>query len=91
MKLLTWRGVLAQEEGSIHLAHCDCDGDSDDARTIRPLEATACAYRFAFGPMPPRFAYQKVRANGHFLSNDSRIRRSAMGRFAKFAVMGSGR
>ena len=50
MKLLTWRGVLAQEEGSIHLAHCDCDGDSDDARTIRPLEATACAYRIAFGP-----------------------------------------
>jgi hypothetical protein len=26
------------------------DGDSDDARALRPLQAAACTYRFAFGP-----------------------------------------
>jgi Putative transposase len=26
------------------------DGDSDEARTLRPLQAAACTYRIAFGP-----------------------------------------
>ena len=48
MKLLTRRGVLVEEEGSTYLA--DNDGDSDEARTLRPLQAAACTYRIAFGP-----------------------------------------
>ena len=28
----------------------DNDGDSDEARTLRPLHAAACTYRIAFGP-----------------------------------------
>ena len=28
----------------------DGDADSDDARTLRPLQAAACTYRIAFGP-----------------------------------------
>ena len=48
MKLLTRRGVLIEEEGSTYLA--DNDGDSDEARALRPLQAAACTYRIAFGP-----------------------------------------
>jgi hypothetical protein len=40
MKLLTRRGVLVEEEGSTYMA--DNDGDSDEARTLRPLQAAAC-------------------------------------------------
>jgi hypothetical protein len=28
----------------------DNDGDSDEARMLRPLQAAACTYRIAFGP-----------------------------------------
>jgi hypothetical protein len=28
----------------------DSDGDSDEARTLRRLQAAACTYRIAFGP-----------------------------------------
>ena len=48
MKLLTRRGVLVEEQGSTYVA--DNDGDSDNARTLRPLQAAACTYRIAFGP-----------------------------------------
>jgi hypothetical protein len=48
MKLLTRRGVLVEEEDSTYMA--DSDGDSDEARTLRPLHAAACTYRIAFGP-----------------------------------------
>jgi hypothetical protein len=48
MKLLTRRGVLVAEEGSTYVA--DSDGDSDEARTLRRLQAAACTYRIAFGP-----------------------------------------
>ncbi len=48
MKLLTRRGVLVEEEGSTHMA--DNDGDSDEARALRSLQAAACTYRSAFGP-----------------------------------------
>ena len=48
MKLLTRRGVLIEEEESTYLA--DSDAESDDARTLRPLQAAACTYRIAFGP-----------------------------------------
>ena len=47
-KLLTRRGVLVEEEGSTYVA--DNDDDSDEARTLRPLQAAACTYRIAFGP-----------------------------------------
>ena len=44
MKLLTRRGVLVEEEGSGYLA--DSDGDSDEARALRPLRAPrALRYR----------------------------------------------
>jgi hypothetical protein len=39
---------LVEEEGSTYLA--DNDGDSDEARTLRPRQAAACTYRIAFGP-----------------------------------------
>jgi hypothetical protein len=48
MKLLTRQGVLVEEEGSTYMA--DNDGDSDEARVLRPLQAAACTYRIAFGP-----------------------------------------
>lgn len=47
MKLLTRRGVLVEEQGQTYLA--DNDADSDDARTLRPLQAAACTYRIANG------------------------------------------
>ena len=48
MRLLTRRGVLVEEEGSIYMA--DNDADSDEARVLTPLQAAACTYRIAFGP-----------------------------------------
>ena len=48
MKLLTRRGVLTEEQGQTYMA--DNDSDSDEARTLRPLQAAACTYRIAFGP-----------------------------------------
>ena len=48
MKLLTRRGVLVKEQGSTYMA--DNDGDSDEARMLRPLHPAACTYRIAFGP-----------------------------------------
>ena len=48
MKLLTRRGVLVEEQGSTYMA--DNDGNSDEARVLRPLQAAACAYRNAFCP-----------------------------------------
>ena len=54
MKLLTRRGVLVEDEGSTCLA--DGDAESDDARTLRPLQAAAwpCRPRRASGPAPRR-------------------------------------
>ena len=40
--------MLVEEQGSTYVA--DNDGDSDEARTLRPLQAAACTYRIAFGP-----------------------------------------
>ena len=48
MNLLTRRGALVEEQDSTYVA--DDDGDSDDARMLRPLQAAACTYRSAFGP-----------------------------------------
>ncbi len=50
MKLLTRRGVLVEEQGQTYLA--DNESDSDEARVLRPLQASAsaCTYRIAFGP-----------------------------------------
>ena len=48
MKLPIRRGVLVEEEGSTYMA--DSDGDSDEARTLRPLQAAACTSRIAFWP-----------------------------------------
>ena len=41
MKLLIRRGVLVEAQGSTYMA--DSDSDSDEARTLRPLQAAACA------------------------------------------------
>ena len=48
MKLLTRRGVLVEEQGQTYMTNND--GDSDEARALRPLQAAACTYRVAFGP-----------------------------------------
>ena len=52
MKLLTRRGVLVEEQGQTYVA--ESDGDSDEARTLRPLQAAAwpCSPRRASGPAP---------------------------------------
>ena len=47
MKMLTRRGVLVEDMGQTHLAESDADGE--EARTLRPLQATAITYRIAFG------------------------------------------
>jgi hypothetical protein len=44
----------AGHQGSTYVA--DNDGDSDEARVLRPLQAAACTYRIALG----RRARQKV-------------------------------
>ena len=48
MKLLTRRGVLIEEQGQTYMANND--GDSDEARALRPLQAAVCTYRIALGP-----------------------------------------
>jgi len=48
MKMLTRRGVLVEDMGQTYLA--EPDGDGDEARTLRPLQAAAITYRIAFGP-----------------------------------------
>ena len=52
MKRLTRQGVLVQELGETWLAEIDVDGEggSEEARTLRPLQAAALTYRIAFGP-----------------------------------------
>ncbi len=40
--------MLVEEQGQAYLA--DTDADSDEARTLMPLQAAACTYRIAFGP-----------------------------------------
>ena len=34
----------------VAVGQCKADADSDEARTLRPLQAAACTYRIAFGP-----------------------------------------
>jgi len=48
MKLLTRNGVLVEEQGQTYMA--DDGSASDEACTLRPLQAAACTYRIAFGP-----------------------------------------
>ncbi|MCL4696393.1 MAG: transposase, partial [Burkholderiaceae bacterium] len=55
MKMLTRHGVLIEEMGQAYLA--EPNADSEEARTLRPLQAAAVTYRIAFGPR----AGQKVR------------------------------
>ena len=40
--------MLVEEQGLTYLA--DADAESDNARTLRLLQAAACTYRIAFGP-----------------------------------------
>ena len=40
--------MFAEGEGSTYVA--DNDANSDEARTLRPLQGGACTYRIAFGP-----------------------------------------
>jgi hypothetical protein len=48
MKMLTRRGVLLEDMGQAWLA--EPDSDSEEARTLRPLQAAAITYRIAIGP-----------------------------------------
>ena len=48
MKQLVRRGILVVEEGQTYMA--ESDDDSDEARTLRPLQSSSCVYRIAFGP-----------------------------------------
>jgi hypothetical protein len=47
LKMLMRRGVLVEDTGQTYLA--EPDGDGEEARTLRPLQAAA-TYRIAFGP-----------------------------------------
>ena len=44
---VTTRHLLGQ--AGLKPDEADNDGDSDEARTLRPLQAAACTYRIAFG------------------------------------------
>ena len=57
MKLLTRRGVLVEEEGLTYLA--DSDADSDDARTLRPLQAAPRGLAGRAGPVARPLARHK--------------------------------
>ena len=70
MKLLTRKGVVVEEEGSTYMA--DADADSDEARTLRPLQAAACTYRIAFGPR----AGQKVLTVQGAMPRDTDIKKT---------------
>ena len=48
MRMLTRRGVLVEDMGQTWLA--EPDSGSEEARTLRPLQAAAATYRIAFGP-----------------------------------------
>jgi hypothetical protein len=52
MTLLTRRGVLVEDDGQSYLA--ESETDSEEARTLRPLQAGAVTYRIAFGPRAGR-------------------------------------
>ena len=51
MKLLTRQGALIEEQGQTWLA--DIDGESDEARSLKALQAAACTYRIALGGTRP--------------------------------------
>ena len=48
MKQLVRRGILVEDQGERYLA--DDEEDSDEVRTLRPLQRGSCVYRIAFGP-----------------------------------------
>ena len=48
MKLLTRKGFLIEEQGMSYLA------DTDPDTALGPLQAAACTYRIAFGPLLQR-------------------------------------
>ena len=48
MKMLTRRGVPVEDMGQTCLA--EPDGDGEEARTLRPMQAAAITYRIALGP-----------------------------------------
>ena len=50
MKMLTRRGVLVEDMGQTYLA--EPDSDSDEARTLRPLQAAAATLQAAPGQWP---------------------------------------
>ena len=46
MKFLTRKGYLIEEQGMTYLT------DTDPALALGPLQAAACTYRIALGPLP---------------------------------------
>jgi Putative transposase len=74
MKLLARLGVLVEDMGQTYLARPDADGD--EARTLRPLQATAVTYRIACGPragqkvLTLRGAMPQEGTSGRLLSAD---------------------
>ncbi|MFT4103244.1 MAG: transposase [Burkholderiaceae bacterium] len=49
-RLLTRQGVLVQDLGETWLWLAEPEADGEEARTLRPPQAAALAYRIAFGP-----------------------------------------
>jgi hypothetical protein len=63
MKVLTRHGVLIEEMGQTWLVDPNTDGD--EARTLRPLQAAAIAYRIVFGPRAGHKVLTLRGARGH--------------------------
>jgi hypothetical protein len=72
--------VLVEEQGQTYVA--DSDGDSDEARTLRPLQAAACTYRIAFGPR----AGQKVLTLQGAMPRDTDFKQSLCANIQGFSL-----
>jgi len=80
MKMLTRRGVLVEEDGSTYMA--DNDGDSGEARVLRPLHAAACTCRIAFGPR----AGQKVLTLQGAMPRDADVKQNLCADISGFSL-----
>ncbi|HEY6511079.1 MAG TPA: hypothetical protein VI032_03825 [Burkholderiaceae bacterium] len=90
MNLFARRSVLVQELGQTYLS--EPDADWEEARTLRPLQATAITYRIAFGW---RFRQRVMHAHpwnagvgDRFAAANSGVWTSLAGRLPAYAING---
>jgi hypothetical protein len=68
------------------MANSDSDGDSDEARTLRPLQAAACTSSIAFGPR----AGQKVLTLQGAMPRENDFKRSLCADIERFSLHAGG-